>query len=365
MIIKDPGVCCRGFCYDFVDFLFNLGYYGFKGFYLKKKGGVKQANPVIIKNMNTKEMVKPAFIIALILIVLIAGGSYLNKGADNAGNPEASPSNGVAGPSASNNPEVLATPDAGKPTAVTASEPFGKVIYWMNIISNKKNYKFEHYCDGSVKLYKNDANGSGLVPADSTYYYCIGRNQLFLNLDGEMSVIKDEVISGAQNAPIFTDIKLLSSGIILISYSPNACFTVNDCGVGMPNNYITIAFSIADSTFRIIKNYPSHGEAIWNRSGIKAIFYPETCGGAGCDEASVIGYDLTIDEAKDVSSEKAAYDSNMCGAGKNCWANCGSPDSVSGKCLSAWDSLRWVDDSKVSATIISSAGDKKETTFEF
>lgn len=306
--------------------------------------------------MNMKEIVKPALVIAIILIAVIFDRSYWQKGSDNKQNSEASPSNSV-GPSISNNPEASIAP--------IALEPSGKVIYWMNIISNKKNYKFEHYCDGSVKLYKNDANHSGLVPADSTYYYCIGRNQLFLNLDGKMSVIKDEAISEAKDAPIFTDIKLLpSAAVILISYSPNACFTVNDCGAGMPGNYVTIVYNLSDNTFRDIKNYPGDGEAIWNRSGTKAVFYPETCAGAGCSEKSIIGYDLVKDEAKDVSSEKAAYDSNNCGNGKNCWANCGSPDG-SGECLSVWNNLHWADDSKVSATIISSTGEKNEITFAF
>lgn len=306
--------------------------------------------------MNTKEIMKPALIIAIILVVVIAGGSYLQKGSYGTEKPEASSSSAIVGPSVSNNPEDSATP--------TALEPSGKVIYWMNINWNKKKYKFEHYCDGSVKLYNNDANHSGLVPADSTYYYCIGRNQLFLNLDGKMLIVKDEAISEAKNALIFTDVKLLPSATaILISYSPNVCFTVNDCGVGMPDNYVTIAFNLADNTFRDIKNYPSNGEAIWNKSGTKAVFYPETCGGAGCDEASIIGYDLLSDEAKDISSEKAAYDSNSCGSEKNCWANCGSPSSNG--CLSVWDNLHWVDDKNVSATIISPTGEKKEITFAF
>lgn len=307
--------------------------------------------------MNTKEIIKPALIIIIILAVLIISDRYFQKNPGEAAKLEASPSNAIAGPSVSNNSEASAVP--------IAIEPSGKVIYWMNIISNKKNYKFEHRCDGSVKLYKNDANHSGLVPADSTYYYCIGRNQLFLNLDGEMSLIKDETVSEAQNAPILTDIKLLpSAATILISYSPNACFTVNDCGVGMPTNYVTIAFSLSDNTFRDIKNYPSNGGAIWNRSGTKAVFYPETCAGAGCSEASIIGYDLASDEAKDVSGEKAAYSSLDCGSGKNCWANCASSDGQ-GNCLSVWDNLYWLDDKNVSVAIISPTGEKKEIALAF
>lgn len=195
--------------------------------------------------MNTKELVKPALVIAIILIAVIADRSYWQKGPDNKQNSEASPSIS-AGPSVSSNPEVSVAP--------AALEPSGKVIYWMNIISNKKNYKFDHYCDGLVKLYKNDANHSGLVPADSTYYYCIGRNQLFLNLDGEMSLIKDEVISEDKNAPLLIDIKRLPSDKILISYSAIPCITVNDCTVGTPSNYATIEFNLLDNTFRDIEN---------------------------------------------------------------------------------------------------------------
>lgn len=281
----------------------------------------------------------------------------MQKGSDDTKKPEASPSTAIATPGVSNNPEASAV--------LTASEPSGKVIYWMNINWDKKKYRFEHYCDGSVKLYKNDENHSGLVPDDSTYYYCVGRNQLFLNLDGKMSVIKDEVISEAKNTPIFTDVKLIpSAAVILISYSPNACFTVDDCGVGMPDNYVTVAYNLVDNTFRDIKNYPANGEAIWNKSGVKAVFYPETCGGAGCSDASIIGYDLVKDEAKDASSEQAAYDSYNCGSGKNCWADCGSPDSI-GKCLSVWGALHWIDNSNVSATIISPTGGREEITFAF
>lgn len=134
----------------------------------------------------------------------------------------------------------------------------------------------------------------------------------------------------------------------------------------MPDNYETIAFNLADNTFRDIKNYPLRGNAIWNRSGTKAVFYPETCGGAGCSSEAIIGYNLAADESKNVSSEKAAYDSYICASGKKCWTDCGAPSSgAKRKCLSVWNNLHWVDDNKVLATIISSNGEKKEVTLVF
>lgn len=300
-------------------------------------------------------IVKTALIVAIILALFVVGGIYLQEDSSNDQKVE----NDLSSPTASS--------DIEKTPAIDNSVPSGKVIYWMYVTWNQKKYKFEHYCDGSVKLYKNDSNKSGVVSPDETYYYCIGRNQLFLNLEGELSLIKDEIISEAKDAPLFTDVKkLLPSSTVLISYSPNACITVNDCGIGMPTNYETIAFDLTDKTFRDIKNYPENGNAIWNKSGTKAVFYPETCGGAGCDEGAIIGYDLATDESKNISSEKAAYDSSECGNGKNCWANCGSPASgTSGECLSVWDNLHWLDDNKVSATIISPSGDKQEILLTF
>ena len=311
-------------------------------------------------SINTKDIIKPALVIVVILALFVIGENYSPQDSNNDQKPENSPSDGVTNPDNLSGPGIS---DNEAVSAIATSEPSGKVIYWMNINSNNQKYKFEHYCDGFVKLYKNDANHSGLAPSDSTYYYCIGRNQLFLNLDGKLSMIKDEIVSDAKDALLFTDIKRLSSGVVLISYSANACVTVNNCGVGMPSNYVTIAFNLADNTFREIKKYPSRGEAIWNRSGTKAVFYPETCGGAGCDEGSIVGYNLESDESKDVSSEKAAYDSYNCGNGKNCWADCGSPDSNG--CLSVWDNLYWLDDDKVSATIISPNGEKQEISIIF
>lgn len=306
-------------------------------------------------------IVKPVLIAAIIIVLFIVAGNYLQKNPEDDQKKENKSSNDTVNSDNSNNAYTEKSP-----TITAASAPSGKVIYWMYVTWDKKKYKFEHYCDGSVKIYKNDSNHSGAVSPDSTHYYCIGRNQLFLNLDGELSGVKDETITEAKNAPLFTDLKRLSSGTVLISYAPNACITANDCGVGMPVNYETIAFNLTDNTFRDIKNYPKNGNAIWNKSGTKAVFYPETCGGVSCEEEAIIGYNLALDESKGVSNEKAAYDSYNCANGKNCWANCGfSSSGTENKCLSVWNNLRWLDNYKVSATIISPSGDKQEIAITF
>lgn len=230
-------------------------------------------------------------------------------------------------------PEPTVTPT---PTPTPVYE-INKILNTKSVSLNKKTYKIIHYCTGTI----NQVETAGAI--FSPISYCLGENKLvFIDPNGKLIQIKNEKISNANFAPILMNAQLLSSNIglstVLISYSAEPCSTAGDCGIGEPSNFITIAFDLSDNTYRIIKNFPSGGVANWNNSGTKAAFFPVTCGGGGCETASMIGYNLTTDETKNITSEKATWDAVMEIYGYD-------------KTTSYWSDLTWIDDNQISATI--------------
>ncbi|MBU4337975.1 hypothetical protein KKB43_06045 [Patescibacteria group bacterium] len=222
------------------------------------------------------------------------------------------------------------------------------IISQKSVSANEKAYKFIHYCSGTIKQVERGRNGSEPPP-----FYCLGENKLvFIGSDGKTLDIKSEEISDAVLAPFLLDTQLLPStnetGTVLVSYFPAPCLTIGDCGIAEPTDDEIIAFNISKYTFRIIKNYNESETANWNKAGTKAVFYPHTCGGAGCDKRSLIGYSLLIDESKNITSEQAAYDRGGCEDEIACWSD-----------------LHWIDDNRVSAIINYPDGSKKEVTASF
>ncbi len=222
-----------------------------------------------------------------------------------------------------------------------------EIVTQKSVSLNGKTYKFVHYCSGNIKQEK--IEGAQFKPV----FYCLGENKLvFIGSDGKTLNIKKEKIIDASTAPILIDAQIIPSvniaKIILVSYSSEPCSTMGDCGVGDSTNFATIVFDISKSTFRIIKEYPKKGIANWNKFGAKAVFYPHTCGGAGCDIDSLIGYNLFLDEAKNITNEQAAYDSDGCEDEVVCWSD-----------------LRWIDDNRISAIINYPDGRKKEINASF
>lgn len=220
-----------------------------------------------------------------------------------------------------------------------------KLVWWKG-----ERYNFIHHCLGTVK--QGQVMGSLFNPVS----YCLGENILVLvTPDGQTLRIHKTDISEPRKAPILMKTELIASttrtAIVLISYSPEPCSTVNDCGVGMPTNYVTIAFNLIDNTCCDIKNFPKWGTAAWNPSGTKSVFIPKTCGGVGCHKRALIGYKLSMDEATDALTEEIA--SGERGVG------------ISGEPVPYWANLHWINNSQVSATIISPDGSKKEVKVIF
>jgi hypothetical protein len=196
--------------------------------------------------------------------------------------------------------------------------------------------QFAHLCKGQVKeVY---LFGDERRPAS----YCLGENRLvLLDKSAEPKVLQTLNVTDDAAAPILIKTETVpSSTIVLISYAPDPCTTTGDCGAGMPTNHVTLAYDQKTGQVRPITKYPTDGEPIWNPAGTKAIFVPDTCGGAGCQAIPLIGYDVTRDATQSITTDKAA----------------GSPDGqardASGKPLPRWSKIAWKNDVEFTAEII-------------
>ncbi len=145
-----------------------------------------------------------------------------------------------------------------------------------------------------------------------------------------------------------------NAGAILIFFFSDSCLTAGDCGLGSPDVYATFAYS--GDRLRALRNYPHRdvvpeGGLIWNASGTKAIIASDTCGGAGCNEMPLSGYNLLTDRQRTITSLKAV--------------NNQGPADVEGKPLSRWTFVKWINNSTFSATIVYPNGSKKLVSGKF
>lgn len=207
-----------------------------------------------------------------------------------------------------------------------------KTIAW-----NGKVYQFQHRCKGTV-----------VVAPDQSIPFCIGDNELSI-LDpvlGSLKELKKETIANVADANVFFDAELIpsseKSGNVLISYAKDLCMTTNDCGVGMPTNYVTSVYNLEKHTLKGLVNYPRDGKPVWNPSGTKAIFYPDTCGGAGCEAVFLGGYDLTNDKTKSITTVAGAANS----------VNDLKLNDVNGNALPVWSDIYWKNDTDFSASLV-------------
>ena len=202
---------------------------------------------------------------------------------------------------------------------------------------------FVHRCvEGQSTTRRTDWNGQ-------TYSFCLGRNQLLVRDHGTESILADEVITKPQEAPIL--IRVMPAGNtaanVLVSYAPEPCTTVNDCGAGMEDEK-------SPAFFRYVYNLSTHaghrlkptqvqgtlGEGIWNASGTRAVYYPATCGGAGCEPQSLIGYDLTTEAVTTALVPDTAIS---------------PPEGTTSSDLSQfadWSTIEWKTDREFTATIL-------------
>lgn len=201
-----------------------------------------------------------------------------------------------------------------------------------------------HYCDGTVMTNMAD----GVEPAQ----FCVGENTLVFKDGLREKIIIAETINSAVRAPVLTDVALVptESGLkrLLISYGPDACRTTDDCGAGMPENWVSYVFNVADLTARPLANYPLSGDGVWNSNGTKALFVLNACGGAGCSVMQLVGYDLESDTQKPVTTEKAAFRQFE-----------QVPQDIDESLLPYWDGAKWTSNTEFSATIVNTNKTKK------
>lgn len=237
-------------------------------------------------------------------------------------------------------PSVPQTPPAAPPTQ---GEGFNTVkqisVNWKGQV-----YNFLHRCLGEVKA----GQGSSSAPS-----YCVGDNQLVLHRpNGEEQILQSGLSQDSSSSPVLSGVELLDvmsdvDGTVLISYGVDSCVTTNDCGAGMNYNRVSMAYNLrdVDSAPHVLVNYPGTGWPTWQggRSGTKAIFVPDTCGGAGCDLSPLYGYNLDQDKTTPLTSLGQA-------AGV---FNGGVASTVDGKALPVWQlNITWKNDSDFTAQIL-------------
>ncbi len=225
-----------------------------------------------------------------------------------------------------------------------------KVVTKKTINWKGKAITFIHLCKGTIQF-----------ATEQTVGYCLGENQLNVETPNGTLTLEKKTVTSASHAPVLVDAKLVSvengkyADFVLLSYPVDACFNSDDCGAGGPSNFVTGKYSLGDTDmpYQSVGNYPRNGKPTWNPSATKAIFIPETCGGAGCGQESLIGYTLATAKTKEVTTEKAAGLSG------------GQAFDVDGKDLPEWYFVTWTDDSSFTATIKNPDGTRKTVSGKY
>ncbi len=204
---------------------------------------------------------------------------------------------------------------------------------------------FEHTCAGQIVP-------SLTIEGQKTVPYCVGKNTLTVT-DRNRSItetIDESDTTDASNSPLLLKVETTNASgkTVLVSYAPETCATTANCGAGMPTHYVTIAYFPQTATYVKLHAFPSYGVPVWNPSGTKAVFYPESAGGAGYSEDVLIGYDVPTDNETSVTSERAAWD-----------AHGAQPFNVEGTPLPAWSNIVWIDDDHFTALITNPDGTTK------
>ena len=186
---------------------------------------------------------------------------------------------------------------------------------------------------------------------------CIGENILVLRMtDKSDIVINKQQVASAADALFLKSIDYLPenentgvSPILLISFTKDTCAAIGDCGVGMPENHISYKVNLSDFSFSELKHYPQYGKANWSPYGHQAIFVPSSCGGAGCEEEPLFGYDLNTDKVTaNLTKERGAN----------------YPDAVDvmGNPLSYWGDISWETATQAKATLVLPDGSQQVIT---
>ncbi|HWQ99790.1 MAG TPA: hypothetical protein VN397_03015 [Candidatus Methylomirabilis sp.] len=246
---------------------------------------------------------------------------------------------------------VVTTEPTAVPQVPSAPSDDHKVITQKTVSWNGVAVQFAQRCKGQAKV------GYVFGGEQQPISYCIGENQLvFIDAASNVKVLKTQTVSTAADALVLLGADLVpgsQKGAVLISYTVETCTTTNDCGAGMPTNYVRWVYNLSDQSLRGLSKYPDYGRPTWNPSGTKAVFIPDTCGGAGCDVAPLTGYDLLADTAKSVTTVKAAGTDG------------GQAQDVSGTRLQQWGSVTWKNDTDFTATYFPTDGTTKQAVGKF
>lgn len=223
-----------------------------------------------------------------------------------------------------------------------------QIVSVKSVFSGKDALTFVHECQGEVRV-------SEVVPGgmfrDATAKYCVGKNFLSMKDAGaaEIELMSETASTSTEDAPILTSVTFVSAhkgnlnGTILVEYGVVPCSVSEDgCGVGMASNAATYAVNAATKEVRLIA-FPG-GRPIWNNAGTKAIYPVVQRGGAGCDDGPIVGYDLTTDTSKALTTEVACEFA----PGQNPKSN----TDVEGNPRPSWGPTFWTSDSTFTTEIL-------------
>lgn len=213
----------------------------------------------------------------------------------------------------------------------------GQVVTQLTETWNGTDIVLTHSCIGSVHT-----SSTRTDPAP----FCLGRSLLtYTDQGGTEATLSDLTVSDPKDAPLLLDARVLSSGIVLISYDQDPCLTAGECAAADPDNHVTLALDLTTGTAHPLLHFPSFGTPIWNADETSAIFLPHTCQGGACTVGPLIGYDLLADAATDLTADQASDKPNVTDA--------------NGKIQPTWTDVRW-ETNAVLATIVYPTGMRKD-----
>lgn len=219
---------------------------------------------------------------------------------------------------------------------------YGEIVQRFQIVKQGKTHRLTHFCQGTVQ--KGFPDG-GDIP------FCLGKNQLVFSDGVTNTLLQSTQVTSPESAPVLRAPELLGGDLsktrLLLSYLPDLCDTMNDCGVGMPEHPVSHLYTVEEKTVRNLTAYPQSGELFWNRSFTKAVVLPHVCGGAGCMNVALLGYDLNKDQIKEVTRSDGAETEIAF--------------DVSGKRLPYWKNITWTNDTTATANVISVDGKSAKT----
>ncbi|MEK7620463.1 MAG: hypothetical protein AAB413_04485 [Patescibacteria group bacterium] len=140
-------------------------------------------------------------------------------------------------------------------------------------------------------------------------FYCIGDNELVMtDVEGNERSLVEMTSTSLNDAPILDEVDAIGLGEqskLLFAFAAINCRLLEEsCGAGQPHHYINHLYDPSQgSPLASLSNYPKYGTLVWNWLGTKALVPVEQVGGAGCDDGSLVGYDLLADEVVALTDE--------------------------------------------------------------